>query len=186
MAHVGTHFLGNKSYSEPEHLMRKVFIEINVQPFDWPRGRTIIVLVDEEYAIPIIAIVLLVILNSLNLMLVVVWLCCHLVRKVGVHNTELGIVVFKALLLVKSLGVVFYHRAQSILALEYASLAILLVWVAFGAETTVLAIEKLVRKGFHEWTTLVKVEVENMVNVRADCYFVFDVVLVKSLAISLH
>ena len=76
MAHIGTHFLGNKSYSEPEHLMRKVFIEINVQPFDWPRGRTIIVLVDEEYAI---AIVLLVILNALNLMLVVVWLCCHLV-----------------------------------------------------------------------------------------------------------
>jgi len=80
MAHIGTHFLGNKSYSEPEHLMRKVFIEINVQPFDWPRGRTIIVLVDEEYAIPIIAIVFLVILNALNLMLVVVWLCCHLVR----------------------------------------------------------------------------------------------------------
>jgi len=80
MAHIGTHFLGNKSYSEPEHLMRKVFIQINIQPFDWPRGRTIIVLVDEEYAIPIIAIVLLVILNALNLMLVVVWLCCHLVR----------------------------------------------------------------------------------------------------------
>ena len=80
MAHIGTHFFGNKSYSEPEHLMRKVFIEINVQPFDWPRGRTIIVLVDEEYAIPIIAIVFLVILNALNLMLVVVWLCCHLVR----------------------------------------------------------------------------------------------------------
>ena len=60
-----------------------------------------------------------------------------------------------ALLLIQSLGVVFYHRAQSILALEYASLAMMLVRVAFGAEATVLAIEELVCEGFHEWTTLV-------------------------------
>lgn len=94
MSHIGFHFFGDKSYSEPEHLMRKVFIEINIQPLDGPRGRTVVVLVDEKYAIPIIAIVLLVILNALYLMLVVVWLCGHLVRQVGVHYTELGVVVF--------------------------------------------------------------------------------------------
>jgi hypothetical protein len=34
-------------------------------------------------------------------------------------------------------------------------LAILLVWVPFGVEATVLTIQKLVCQGFHEWTTLV-------------------------------
>ena len=94
LAHVGCHFFGDKSYSEPKHLMRKIFIKIDIQPFDGPGGRTVIVLVDEEYAIPFIVIVFLVKLNTFYLMLVVVWLCCHLVGKVWVHNTELSVVVF--------------------------------------------------------------------------------------------
>ena len=51
-------------------------------------------LFDDEYAIPFIVIVFLVKLNTFYLMLVVVWLCCHLVGKVWVHNTELSVVVF--------------------------------------------------------------------------------------------
>ena len=155
MPHIGFHFLWYKSYSEPEHLMRKIFIKVDIQPLYGPRGRAVIILVDEEYAVPIIAVVFLVILDALYLMLVVVGLCCYLVGQVWVHYSELGVIVFLTLILLYGLRVVFHHRAQSILALEYSSLAIVFVRVPFCAQATVLAIEKLVCECFHEWTALI-------------------------------
>lgn len=135
--------------------MRHVFVEVDVEPLDRPRADAVVVLINVENAVPVVAAVFFVVLDALDLVLVIVWLSLHLVRQVRVHDPEFRVVVFPSLLCIQGLGVVLHHGAQSILALAYCAVAIWLIWIAPRTKAPVLAIKKLVCKSLHERATLV-------------------------------